>query len=133
MQAQNKTFQPDELAAARPIEFLTENGFSIFRRWEIEQTPPPTNGIFCFLVCTPQELKSEITVEVVADCLVRMPAQMRARIPLSSAFWIASAERHLAEYLWEHNDFPVDNKLTIDCLDPEETILAGRWNYKPAE
>jgi len=46
------------------IEFLTENGFSIVRRWEADGGPAPVDGQFSFLVRNPQDLESEVTVKV---------------------------------------------------------------------
>jgi hypothetical protein len=128
MQAENKQSRPAELDSnVRPIEFLTENGFSIVRRWEADGDPAPVDGQFSFLVRNPQDLESEVTVEVTGECLQKLPLHARERVPLSSSFWISCAENHLAEYLWEHNGFPIDNKLTVNCMSPEEIISATQW------
>jgi len=128
MQAENKQSKPDELQSnVRPIEFLTENGFSIVRRWEADGDPAPVDGQFSFLVRNPQALESEITVKVAGECLQTMPLHARERVSLSSSFWISCAENHLAEYLWEHNAFPTDNKLMVDCMSPAEIISAMEW------
>jgi hypothetical protein len=112
----------------RPIEFLTENGFSIVRRWEADGDLAPVDGQFSFLVRNPQDLQSEVTVAVTAESLRTMPSHVRERVPLSSSFWISCAENHLAEYLWEHNAFPIDNKLMVECMSPEEIISATQWS-----
>jgi len=128
MRAENNQSRPDEFRAkVRPIEFLTENGFSIVRRWEADGDSAPVDGQFSFLVRNPQGLESEVTVKVAGECLQTMPLHARERVPLSSSFWISCAENHLAEYLWEHNAFPIDNKLMIDCVSPAEIISAVRW------
>ena len=129
MRAENNQSRPDELHSnVRPIEFLTENGFSIVRRWEADGGPAPVDGQFSFLVRNPQDLESEVTVKVAEECLQTMPLQARTRVPISSSFWISCAENHLAEYLWEHNAFPIDNKLIVDCVNPEEIISATQWS-----
>jgi hypothetical protein len=128
MRAENTQSRPDEFHTnVRPIEFLTENGFSIVRRWEADGGPAPVDGQFSFLVRNPQDLESEVTVKVAGECLQTMPLRARARVPLSSSFWISCAENHLAEYLWEHNAFPTDNQLMIDCVSPAEIISATQW------
>ena len=128
MRAENKQSRPDELYSnVRPIEFLTENGFSIVRRWEADGAPPPVDGQFSFLVRNPQDLESEVTVNVTGECLRTMPLHARERVSLSSSFWISCAENHLAEYLWEHNAFPIDNQLMVDCVSPAEIISATLW------
>ena len=128
MRAENEHSKPDELHSnLRPIEFLTENGFSIVRRWEADGRPQPIDGRFSFLVRNPQDLESEVTVEVAEECLQTMPLHARERVPISSSFWISCAENHLAEYLWQHDAFPIDNALMVDCLSPAEIISATRW------
>jgi hypothetical protein len=112
----------------RPIELQTENGFSIVREWEADGGPAPIDGRFSFLVRNPQDLESEVTVEVTGECLQTMPLHARERVPLSNSFWISCAENHLAEYLWEHNAFPIDNKLMVDCASPAEIISATQWS-----
>ena len=42
-------------------------------------------------------------------------------------FWIYAAERHLANYLWEQDNYPPGDKLRVEDLDPEDCILALRW------
>src|SRR5690242_19249564 len=100
MRAENEQPKPDEVHSnRRPIEFLTENGFSIVRRWEADGDPAPVDGQFAFLVRNPQDLESEVTVEVDGEFVQTMPPHARERVPLSSSFWISCAENHLAEYL----------------------------------
>jgi hypothetical protein len=128
MRAENTQSKLDELQSTRrPIEFLTENGFSIVRRWEADGDPAPVDGQFSFLVRNPQDLESEVTVEVTGECLQKMPLHARERVPLSSSFWVSCAENHLAEYLWQHDAFPIDNALMVDCVSPAEIISATLW------
>jgi hypothetical protein len=49
------------------------------------------------------------------------------RITFDSSFWVCAAERHLAEYLWKHDDFPPDEKLNVDELTIEDMDSARRW------
>lgn len=114
-------------ANARPIEFLTENGFSIVRLWEIDREPPPTAGNYHFMVRNPQGLEREIAVAVADDLVVQIELHSRRRILPGSSFWICCAERHLAIYLWEKNKYPPGDKLCVSQLDPEDLMSALRW------
>lgn len=112
---------------ARPIEFLTENGFAIVRRWETDGSRVPANGSCCFLVRDPDGVESEINTEIANQLIAETDFRTHGDIQLSSSFWICCAERHLAEYIREHDGFPDDDRLVVETLDPEEVILAMRW------
>ena len=114
-------------AETRPIELLTENGFSILRLWEIDRTPPPVNGAYPFLVRNPRNSEREITVEISDDLIVQAEMRSRGRILLYSSFWIFCAERHLAIYLWENDDYPPGDRLKVKLLDPDDCDLTLRW------
>ena len=113
-----------------PIELITENGFSILRVWEIDQLPPPMAGNYHFMVRNPQGLDREITVEFAAEVVLQIELRTRGRVLPGSSFWISCAERHLAIYLWENNDYPRSDKLWIKELDPEDCMTAIRWQTK---
>jgi hypothetical protein len=113
--------------SSRPIEFLTENGFSIERPWETNGSPSPTDGTCCFLVSDPQAKQREVEVEISRGLLLETSFHTRQRIEPTSSFWICCAERRLADYLWEHEAFPDGDRLLVEILDPEEVILAMRW------
>jgi hypothetical protein len=115
---------PDE---NRPIQLITENGFSILRSWEVERVAPPANGQYPFLVRAPADSEREIIVEVTRNVVLQITVGTRGRIRLQSTFWIYAAERHLANYLWEKNVCPPGNKLRVEDLDPEDCLLALRW------
>ena len=130
MAAHSERLEPDDSpAGSRPIELVTENGFSILRPWEIDGTPLPAAGKYCFQVRKPNspERERQIAVELAENIIMEIERYSRGRIALSSSFWIACAERHLAAYLWKHDDYPPDGKLTIDRLTPEDFDQAGRW------
>lgn len=112
---------------ARPIEFLTENGFAIVRRWETDGSSVPANGSFCFLVRDPDGAESEINTEIANQLIAETEFRTRGHIQLSSSFWICCAERHLADYLEEHEHVPDNNKLTLEILNCEAVMLAFRW------
>lgn len=128
MAAQSDRVVPETSESkTRPIELLTENGFSIFRPWEIDGTSPPANGRCEFLVRKPDGLEQKVLVEIAADLLTRIEIHTRGRVLLSNSFWIFCAERHLATYVWEHDDCPSDDSLRIEQLTPEDLDQATRW------
>ena len=128
MRAQSEKSEPDwRVAKTYPIELLTENGFSIARPWEIDRVPPPSTGTYRFRVRNPENVERDIVVEIAKAIAARVAIQTAGRIPLHSPFWICCAERHLANYLWEIDDFPINHKLRVEQLDPEDVISAVRW------
>ena len=128
MNAQLQNSLPESSPAEpRPIELLTENGFAISRLWEINRVPPPSEGTYLFNVRDPQSMERVVAVEIADDAVVQIELQTSLRILLSSSFWICCAERHLANYVWEIGDYPVNNKLRVEQLDPEDVISAVRW------
>lgn len=131
MSAQTKQTSPDDLAAhSRPIELLTENGFSIVRPWEVNRVPPPTNGTYTFLVQREQDREREIVVTIPAEFFADISLQTRGKISNSCSYWICCAERHLANYLWEKDDYPAGNRLVIDYLDPDDVMSAVNWGTR---
>jgi hypothetical protein len=111
----------------RPIEFLTENGFSISRLCEINNFIPSAGLVQRFLVRDPDGFELEITVEIdesVARALVR---RSRGRVSTDSSYWVCCAERHLANYLWENDDFPPDASLSVDQPILDDIDFAQRW------
>ena len=128
MSAQTNQFHPDDLAAvSRPIELLTENGYLIVRSWEITGIPAPSNGAYSFMVQRDQDHEREIIVTIAAELFPDIFRQTRGRISNSCPFWICCAERHLANYLWEKDDYPAGNRLTVDYLDPDDVMSAVNW------
>lgn len=128
MRNQSERSVPDSVpAATRPIEFVTENGFSILRLWEINREALPSPGKYNFIVQTPQSLEREITVEIADKLVQEIELKTGGRVLPGSSYWICCAERHLATYLWENDDCPMDNRLCFDRLDPEDVMSAIRW------
>jgi len=126
--AQTKQTNPDDLAAdSRPIEFLTENGYTIVRAWELNRVPAPTDGTYSFVVKREQGLEREIVVTIAAELFADILQQTRAKISNSCSFWICCAERHLANYFWEKDDYPAGDRLAVDHLDPEDVMSAVNW------
>ena len=132
MTAQREERQFELEAVERPIEFLTENGFSILRCWEVDHLPAPTNGAYSFLVRDERNAQRQITVTIANALAADLSLRTHQKINRASSFWISCAERCLAEHLWERNDFPREGELVIEYLGPEEIMLAIDWSAQPA-
>ena len=118
---------------AQPVEFLTENGFAIVRRWEADGSPAPTDGSFCFLVRDPEDTEYQVTVKIANQLIKETEFTTRERIQVSSPFWICCAERHLAHYVTENDRCPDGIQLAVESLDCEEVMLALRWEKSGAK
>ena len=110
----------------RPIEVQTENGFAIVRRCDIDGTSAAGTK-HCFIARDPDGFELEITVEVSSGVVAELIKRSRNRLTLENIFWIACAERHLAEYLWEKDDYPPDAMLIVDEPTLDDLELARRW------
>jgi hypothetical protein len=110
-----------------PIEFQTDNGFSIIRFSDIDDSIPATGLVHQFLVRDPDGFQLEVTVEIAETIAEALARRSRGRLTADSAYWICCAERHLAEYLWDNEDFPPDAKLTVDQPILDDLNLARRW------
>lgn len=131
MSGQTKQTNPDDLAAhSRPIELLTENGYAIVRPWEVNQIPAPSNGTYSFLVQREQDPQREIIVTIAPELFADIYLQTRGKISHSCSFWICCCERHLANYLWDKDDYPAGNRLIVDCLDPDDVMSAVHWGTR---
>ena len=111
-----------------PIEFLTENGFSIIRLAEIDKSIPAVGATHEFLVRDPHGYELYITVQISGDPIAEVGWRSRGRISNESSYWISLAERHLATYLWEKDDYPADAKLEVNQLTLDDIDLARRWD-----
>ena len=111
----------------RPIELITENGFSIVRSDEIEGATLPPDGKYSFLVRDPRGNELEIIVGIVRKAVNEITWRSRGRISSKSSYWICCAERHLADYLWENDNYPPDATLKVELLTPHDINLARRW------
>src|SRR5215813_1469495 len=88
-----------------PIEFLTENGFSIIRLSDLDHSISTTGLTHEFLVRDPHLYELQITVQISSGPVGEINHRARGRISLESSYWISLAERHLANYLWENDDY----------------------------
>ena len=125
---EKRTIPNTSVKLRRPIEFLTENGFSIIRLSEIDQSVSAVGATHEFLVRDPNGYELQITVHVSNDAIAKVGRRSRGRISNESSYWISLAERHLAAYLWEKDDYPADAKLEVEQLTLDDIDLARRWD-----
>ena len=128
MRTQSQRSEPEVSGAeSRPIELITENGFSILRSWEIEHIAPPVDGNYDFVVRSAEGTERTINVAVTPEAFARINISTCGRIRRANTFWIYAAERHLANYLGAQNTYPPGDELIVDDLDSEDSLLALRW------
>jgi hypothetical protein len=129
LMALNQKFITDLYPARpEPIQYLTENGFRIVRRCDVDDSFPPDGIEHCFIVRDPDGYELDITVKFDTRAAAEVIQRSRRRITFESSFWVNAAERHLAEYLWEQNDYPPNAHLTISQLTLDDMDLATRWD-----
>jgi len=109
------------------IEFVTESGFVIVRPWEAGASPAPADGNYRFLVQEPDGNERSFAVRISNRLMLETAMRTNNRIPPSSAFWIVYAERHLANYLDEHDEIPAGQEMSLGDLDREDVLLTIRW------
>jgi len=61
------------------------------------------------------------------DLVVQIELKTRRRVLSGSSYWICCAERHLATYLWENDDYPPEGILIVEQLTVDDFDLAIRW------
>ena len=113
--------------SSSPIEFLTDNGFVIVRPWEEDGSPAPTDGNCRFVVSDANGNEQTIAVRISRKLMIATALQTSGRIDESSEFWICCAERRLADYITEYNNFPEANEIIVNDMDREDLLLAIRW------
>jgi hypothetical protein len=114
----------------RPIEYQTENGFSILRLCEIKRSTPAAGLMHRFMVRDPDGFELEITVEITEAVAEALVGRSQGCLAAESSYWACCAEQHLATYLWEAGDYPPDEKLMVDQPSLDDLNLAVRWNQK---
>ena len=111
----------------RPIELITENGFSIVRPGEGDGPRRSPEGTYVFMVSDPEGSEREIAVSIDQQAVSEITLRSGGRLSSNSSYWICCAERHLAEYLWENDNYPTDGKLRVEQLTLQDLNLATRW------
>lgn len=119
---------PDCLAnKSSPIQYITENGFTIIRLCDIDESITAEGTKHSFVVRDPHGYELEITVDISDAAAAEIIGRSSERLPLNSSYWICCAERHLADYLWENDDYPPEARLKVDVLTLNDLNLARRW------
>ena len=127
MSVNRKFVATPEPAKPDPIQYLTENGFRIIRRCDVDDSVPQGGLEHCFIVRDPDGYELDITVRFETRPAAEVIERSSRRIDMESSFWVSAAERHLSDYLWEHNDYPPDARLMVDQLTLDDMDLARRW------
>jgi hypothetical protein len=110
-----------------PIQYVTENGFSIIRLCDINESITAGGTKHSFAVRDPHGYELEITVDISDSAVAEIVSRSSGRLSLSSSYWICCAERHLADYLWENDDYPPAARLKVEALTLNDLNLARRW------
>lgn len=110
----------DRGAKGTLIEWVTENGFSIVRSCAVDGSSTEREYEYRFLVRNPNGWEREVVVEFERAAV--MLIRRSGRNPLPGSFWVNCAERSLATYLWEKDEYPANGRLTLQelCLDDLE-------------
>ncbi|HXM47181.1 MAG TPA: hypothetical protein VN956_04885 [Pyrinomonadaceae bacterium] len=120
---------PDSLAKkASPIQYVTENGFSIVRLSEVDKSVTATSRECRFLVRNERGWEREVTVAFEESLVAEIQSRRRNRLLDSSVFWLVCAEQCLATYLWENDDYPERGQLIISELPADQLLLATHWS-----
>ena len=134
MATSRKASLPDRSPqAASPIQYITENGFSIIRLAEIDRTVTDTPRECHFLVRDERGREREIVVSFHDRLIARVQMERRARLSERSAFWIVCAESCLATYLWEMDAYPPDGRLNVTELSLDQSLLAKHWKDQQSD
>jgi len=124
---ENPALDSSSTEVSPPIEFVTENGFSIVRLSELQPATVDSQSECHFLVRQPDGEESDVSVEFVVSVVAQ--AQSQRHIPLSatSDFWLTLAEQHLAVYVWKNNQCPASGRLVVSQLSSDDLVLAAGW------
>jgi hypothetical protein len=129
MAMRSEEFPSNRIARGqRPIQYVTDNGFSILRLSEIRPRVTDTAHECRFLVRNPRGSEREVLVEFDDGAVALVQSRRRNDLSLTSAFWLICAERCLATYLWENDNYPDGGRLNIGELSVDELLLATYWS-----
>jgi len=120
---------PDSLAKeVSPIQYVTENGFSIIRLCDVDKSVVATSRECRFLVRNERGWEREVTVAFEESLIAQIQNRRRSRLLDSSVLWLVCAEQFLATYLWENDDYPEGGQLIISELPADQLLLATHWS-----
>ena len=128
MAVRRRQLTPDCLVnVSSPIQYVTENGFSIIRLCDIDKSIAAGGTKHSFVVRDPHGFELQITVDISDSAVAEIVSRSRWRLSLNSSYWICCAERHLASYLWENDGYPPEARLTVEVLTLDDLNLARCW------
>ena len=128
MAAGRRQLTPDCVAnKSSPIQYITENGFSIIRLSDIDKSIMAGGTKHSFAVRDLHGYELEIAVDISDSAVAEIISRSSGRLSLNSSYWICCAERHLADYLWENDDYPPEARLEVEVLTLNDLNLARRW------
>ena len=110
-----------------PVEFITENGFSIVRLCELDPSVQDAANDCRFVVRNPNGWERHITVEFDEQLVELIQQRRRSPLSISSSFWLECGERELATYLNKNNAYPGYGRLILSSLASDALLLATYW------
>ena len=121
-----------EAARSRPIELITENGFSIvracdLRACDLDGGSTPEVGSYGFVVCDPHGYELDISVEIDPSTVLEVVKRSAGRISGDSSYWGLLRRTTFGGIPWEYDDYPPAAMLKVDQLSPDDIDLARRW------
>src|SRR6266496_2189780 len=116
-----------------PIQYMTENGFSIIRLGEVDGLENDSARNCRFLVRNERGSEREVSVHFEESLVAQIQSQRRknqrrTRLLETSVLWVICAEQCLATYLWENDNYPDGGRLDIGELSVDALLLATHWS-----
>ena len=109
------------------IEWVTENGFCIVRSPTGDGNSQDGAGEYRFVVRNPNGWEREVVVEFDRAAISLIQRCRRSPLSPDNSFWINCAERSLATYLWEKDQYPPNGRLILEELCLDDLDAARRW------
>ena len=127
MSAALLTSLPESPVKRPAVLVLTENGFTIERACALNGAIDAPAGVYPFTVSDCDATEVKIIVEIERSIAGEIFARTHGRIDSSCDYWLACAERHLAEHLSTTGLPSPTVHLLITRLTPVDYELALRW------
>lgn len=111
-----------------PIQYVTENGFSIIRLSEVDGLENDTARECHFLVRHERGWEREVKVHFEESLVAQIQSRRRSRLSETSVLWLICAEQCLATYLSENENYPDGGRLNVRELSVDTLLLATHWS-----
>jgi hypothetical protein len=111
-----------------PIQYVTENGFSIIRQSEVDGLENDTPRECRFRVRNERDWEHEVTVHFAESLVAQIQSLRRTRLSETSVLWLICAEQCLAAYLRENGCYPEGGQLNVQELSVDALLLATHWS-----